>query len=47
MAEWVRVADGTALKTTDAMLDRIGELYAENALLREELRLAMECALVR
>jgi len=29
------------------MLDRISELLAENALLREELRLAMEVDLAR
>ena len=34
-------------KREDAMLDRISELLTENALLREELRLAVEVALAR
>lgn len=34
-------------KREDALLDKISDLLAENAQLREELRIAMECALVR
>ena len=53
MGEWVRVADGTALKTTDSMLDRIGDLYTQLALkdleiegLKADLMVAVEAALV-
>jgi hypothetical protein len=34
-------------KREDQLLDKISELLAANEVLREELRLAMECALVR
>lgn len=54
MPEWVRDTSGTALKTTDAMLERIGALYAENSLLRLEveglkadLMVAVDAALVK
>lgn len=53
MGEWVRVADGTALKTTDWMLDEGKALLVENALLRLEieglkadLMIAVDAALV-
>jgi hypothetical protein len=53
MGEWVRDTSGTALKTTDAMLDRIGAYATENALLRleieglkAELMVAVDAALV-
>jgi hypothetical protein len=53
MPEWVRDTSGTALKTTDSMLDRIGDLYAQLALkdleiegLKAELMVAVEAALV-
>jgi len=34
-------------KREDQMLDKISDLLAENAQLREDLKIAMECALVR
>jgi hypothetical protein len=53
LAEWVRTNDGTALKTTDSMLDRIGDLYAQLALkdleiegLKADLMVAVDAALV-
>lgn len=53
MGEYVRDTSGTALKTTDAMLDRIGTLYTENAVLRleieglkDQLMIAVDAALV-
>jgi hypothetical protein len=53
MAEWLPTNDGRPLKTTDAMLERMGTLYAENALLRLEveglkadLMIAVDAALV-
>lgn len=37
MAEWVRTNDGTPLKTTDAMLDKISGLLTTIAALELEL----------
>lgn len=51
--EWVRAADGSPLKTTDAMLDRIADLYTQLALkdleiegLKADLMVAVDAALV-
>jgi hypothetical protein len=51
--EWTRDSSGTALKVTDAMLEKIQTLKAErdslliqNIQLREELMIAVEAALV-
>jgi len=47
VAEWVRDTSGTALKTTDWILDVISELLKEREQLKADLLVAMECALVR
>jgi hypothetical protein len=46
LGEWQRTNDGTALKTTDALLDWGFGLMQQIDALEEELRLAMECALM-
>lgn len=54
MGEWVRDTSGTALKTTDAMLERMSVLYAQIALkdleiegLKADLMSAVDAALVK
>lgn len=47
VAEWLPTNDGRPLKTSDALLDWGYGLMQQIDVLEEELRLAMECALVR